>query len=265
MDIVLFGCLFCDRFARFASCIPSLNAGTSRRQACAGDILTRLCSRSAIDPALQPATYSEFHYKLFDAPDPSCGTFAYLNSRLPPGIPPGAAVHTVAYTARRYLRYWFGRQAKIDIFRCHYDILRERFSSPLLNGMQAVSGMLLGELIGKSGRRYTVNLHYAMTNEGEIEIRFNDVDLRATLATIRGTFDRQADDRLVFWVGAIQGARPPWDVKKFPTPPATSTSCGRSRSYCMQLVRCARRLALKPSFFRQTETTSPAVGGAVGF
>jgi uncharacterized protein VirK/YbjX len=73
--------------------------------------------------------------------------------------------------------------------------------------MQAALGALLGEFVGKSGRSYTVTLHYAMTNEGEIEIRFNDVDLGARLATIRGTFDRQAAD-LVFWVGAIQGAPP---------------------------------------------------------
>ena len=135
--------------------------------------------------------------------------FAYLNSRLPPGIPPGAATHTAAYTVRRYLRYWFSRQTKVNIFRNHYDILGQRFSPPLLGRMQAVSGASLGELIGKSGRRYTVTLHYAMTNEGEIEIRFSDVDLGAILATIRGTFDRQAADHLVFWVGAIQGARPP--------------------------------------------------------
>jgi uncharacterized protein VirK/YbjX len=135
--------------------------------------------------------------------------FAYVDARLPSGVPSRTATHVIAYTARRYLRYWLSPQARIDILRDHYDILGERFSPALLEAMQAASGSLLGGLVGKSGRDYTVTLHYAMTKEGEIEIRFNDVDLRAKLATIRGTFGRHTDGRLVFWVGAIQGPRPP--------------------------------------------------------
>ena len=135
--------------------------------------------------------------------------FAYVEAQLPSGAPLGAASHLVTFTARRYLRYWLGPQARIDILRSHYEILRERFPSELLTAMQGASGSPLGELIGKSGRRYAITLHYAMTKEGEIEICFNDVDLRAKLATIRGTFARRANGGLVFWVGAIQGPRPP--------------------------------------------------------
>jgi uncharacterized protein VirK/YbjX len=132
--------------------------------------------------------------------------FAYVDWRLPSGVPSCTATHVVAYTARRYLRYWLNPQARIDILRDHYDILGERFSPALLDAMQAASGSLLGELIGKSGRIYSATLHYAMTKEGEIEIRFNDLDLGVKLATIRGTFGRHADGCWVFWVGAIQGA-----------------------------------------------------------
>jgi uncharacterized protein VirK/YbjX len=160
-------------------------------------VLTPLCNRRhilsfIIDSLAHPTRRAEW--------------FAYLDSRLPPGIPLRTATHVVAYTARRYLRYWFSPQARIDIFRSHYDLLSERFSLALLDSMQAVSGLLLGELIGKSGRRYTVTLHFAMTKEGEIGIRFNDVELGTWLATIRGTFGRQANGDEVFWVGAIQGA-----------------------------------------------------------
>jgi uncharacterized protein VirK/YbjX len=135
--------------------------------------------------------------------------FAYLESQLPSGAPLSVASHLATFTARRYLRYWLSPQTRIDILRSHYDILSRRFPSELLADMQAISGAPLGELIGKSGRSYAVTLHYAMTKEGEIEIRFNDVDLRAKLATIRGTFARHASGGMVFWVGAIQGPRPP--------------------------------------------------------
>jgi uncharacterized protein VirK/YbjX len=132
--------------------------------------------------------------------------FAYVDTQLPSGVPSRTATHVVTHTARRYLRYWLSPQARIDILRDHYDILGERFSPALLDAMQAASGSLLGELVGKSGRIYSATLHYAMTKEGEIEIRINDLDLGVKLATIRGTFGRHADGRWVFWVGAIQGA-----------------------------------------------------------
>jgi uncharacterized protein len=142
-------------------------------------------------------------------PIPSAEWFAYVESQLPSAAPLRTASHVVTFTARRYLRYWLGPQARIDILRSHYDILSERFPPALLANMQADSGSPLGELVGKSGRRYAVTLHYAMTKEGELEVRFNDADLCAKLATIRGTFSRHADGGLVFWVGAIQGPPPP--------------------------------------------------------
>jgi uncharacterized protein VirK/YbjX len=135
--------------------------------------------------------------------------FDYLENRLPLSVPSENVRHLVEHSTRSYMRRWFSPQEKIDNFRCHYDMLGERFSPVALRQMREYPGLLLGELIGKSGRHYKVTLHHAMTKEGEIDFCFTDVDLNLELMKIRGTFGREANGRRVFWVGTIQGPRPP--------------------------------------------------------
>jgi uncharacterized protein len=132
--------------------------------------------------------------------------FDYLESELHSDA---LCMHLIEHTARRYMRYWFTPQAKVDLFRCHYGMFHERFSPAMMERMRDYPGLLLGELTGKSGRRYHITLHHSMTKEGEIAFCFIDTEFAAQLVTFRGTFGRDAGGRKVFWVGAIQGPRPP--------------------------------------------------------
>jgi uncharacterized protein VirK/YbjX len=138
--------------------------------------------------------------------------FDYCETRLPKGVHSNTLKHCVEHTTRRYLRRWFAPKEKMELLRCHYDLFGARFSSASLERMQGQDGILLGELVGKSGHRYQMTFYQSMTKEGELVFRFTDSDLPAELATLRGTFGPGADGRAVFWVGAIQG--PPQPSKR---------------------------------------------------
>jgi uncharacterized protein len=139
--------------------------------------------------------------------------FDYVEKRVPQGAMPDAG-RLIQKPSMRYLRLWFSRRKKVRVIRSHYGILSALFAPEILRRLHQSKGILLAELTGKSGRDYKIMFHHYSTKEGEIAFHFIDTTLDIPLATVRGTFSAEAENRIVFWIGSLQGPPPPFGRKE---------------------------------------------------
>lgn len=117
-------------------------------------------------------------------------------------------VHLAQKFARPYVRPWFSTSERIAVLTDHYDHLVTTFSRAALDRFLRHPGMPIATLTGKSGQRYTLILGLARSKEGEVSLTFNDADTGTTFATLIGVLGPR-DGRLVFWIGGLQGPKPP--------------------------------------------------------
>ena len=135
--------------------------------------------------------------------------FDYVEGEFPKAALPNSASRIIEIPSLRYIRRWFSTQEKMRLIRGHHNSFSALFSPEALRLLDHESGALLAELTGKSGHKYKIILQQNTTKEGEIAVRFIDTEQDIALATIRGTFGLEARGRRIFWIGSLQGPRPP--------------------------------------------------------
>ena len=110
---------------------------------------------------------------------------------------------------RPYLRPRFDVGDRVSFLRAHYSLLCERFPSAVLPLLLSEPGVELGDLTGKSGRRYAIFLGTSTTKEGEVGVSFIDQSSGAYLACLRAVIGAAGKEERVLWIGGLQGAKPP--------------------------------------------------------
>ncbi|MBV8060580.1 MAG: DUF535 family protein [Alphaproteobacteria bacterium] len=145
--------------------------------------------------ALQPGLYRDWFY---------------LAEHKLPHLPTPSNENDFIYKPTlRYLRRWFRQTDKIRIICYHYTLLNTFFTDA---GLQTLKdGLTLATLQGRNQQTYNITLHSHPTKEGELAIHFMDATLNTMLATIRGSFDLDANGQKIFWIGSLQGPPPPFN------------------------------------------------------
>ena len=115
---------------------------------------------------------------------------------------------------RPYLRRHFTTSAKAHIARCHYATLDARLNPGALAELRSSQGLVLSEFAGKSGRLFRFVLRAYPHCEGEVMLEFVDVARGIALAWLLGSVGPGDDGELVFWLGALQGPRPPHGLEE---------------------------------------------------
>lgn len=135
--------------------------------------------------------------------------FSYLREGLPPGTPEIVARHLTTLPARRYLRRWLSLTDKFEIVRHHYHVFDRRLDIDARRALRTGDGIPLATLTGRSGRLYRLTVLGLPRKEGEITLQFIDPEEPSPLAVLRGSFAADGTVSTCFWVGALQGPKPP--------------------------------------------------------
>ncbi|MGB6940781.1 MAG: DUF535 family protein [Bryobacteraceae bacterium] len=138
--------------------------------------------------------------------------FDFLETRLPIDVS-----ETLRYTlgykiARPYLRRWLTTPNKIDVLKYHYGLFSHTLSPIGLRSLQ--EGILYAQFTGTTGREYSLIVRAESNREGEISIHFMDVEIKAILSSIRGVFRPDDEGHPEFWIGGMQGPKPPIGSKE---------------------------------------------------
>ena len=107
----------------------------------------------------------------------------------------------------RFIRPWLTLSEKVDILTCHYRTLTTSFSSQALAALESEQGIVLAEMTGRSGKKYTMILRSLISKDGALMVAFRGEDI-GRLASITGILGPDENNGFVFWIGALQGGTP---------------------------------------------------------
>lgn len=135
--------------------------------------------------------------------------YDYLDNDLPQGTDGSLVLSLVRRPSIPYLRRWLTTREKSELLARHYRMFDGCLSASALRSMNE-NGVVLAELTGRSGHRYQILLCRAAARGGEICTRFVDATRNVALAQLCGSFGSDRDGRVVFWIGDLIGAKPPF-------------------------------------------------------
>ena len=107
----------------------------------------------------------------------------------------------------RYLRNWFSFQQSMNIIIEHYNFMTKHFSFEHMKVLSSEQLIIIASLIGKTGRRYEIMFRMEPSQEGEIIIGFLDCFTHTYLASIGGSFGKNNEGNVIFWLGVLQGCK----------------------------------------------------------
>jgi uncharacterized protein VirK/YbjX len=134
-----------------------------------------------------------------------------VSEDLPPGFDDNARIRIGRKVFRPYLRRHLRIPDKINVLSAHYRALGARMPAAAA-ALSAGRTFPLAVLTGKGGAAYRVLLRQETTKEGEVSFLLMEGDAEdadRALATLRGLIGADGDGRTVFWIGGMQGAKPP--------------------------------------------------------
>lgn len=107
---------------------------------------------------------------------------------------------------RPYMRQNFSVEQRRRLIQDHLMTMQPYFAqSPQL---KAEPGLIVATLEGKQGAHYHITLGGNTSKEGEMTIGFYDSEKRY-LAKMEGSIGHNEAGEKVFWIGGLQGAKPP--------------------------------------------------------
>jgi len=135
--------------------------------------------------------------------------FDYLDMQLPKHISKSVKTQLAMRPAHRFIRHHLMLPHKMSIIAYHYAALKSRFCFWGLKSFMNPQGNRMAELTGRSGRKYVVMLQTEVSKEGMLRLCLIDTHLGIALASLLGILGVDKEGRPVFWIGSLQGPRPP--------------------------------------------------------
>ncbi len=121
-------------------------------------------------------------------------------------LPPPSRLAMVMRPLRPYMRQNFDVAARRNVLQQHLTIMADYGLTG--EALAAEPGVVVAALSGKSGVVHTVHFGGNTSKEGEVAFTFLD-DQGQMLAKITGTLAQETGGERLFWVGGLQGAKPP--------------------------------------------------------